>query len=636
MKTKTSLLLTILLGISFTAVTPVFSQGTAFIYQGLLTTSNGPVNGTYDLTFKLWDSLAGGNQVGNSITNPGWTVAGGQLTMPLDFGPTFSGAPLWLEIGVRTNGVGAFATLSPRQALTPTPYAIYAESATSLANGVAIGGGAGNVIVPGVLDSFIGGGNANNILDGSMNSAISGGMGNVVQGGAAFSFIGGGQNNRTFSGLSAIGGGQGNVVTNGTVGSTIGGGVMNANNASFATVAGGFANTASGVYAAIGGGSNNVASGYASVVGGGDPNWALGDFTVVLGGQNNIADGYNATVGGGANNHAAGNFSTIGGGEQNLVTGFEGTVAGGTQNSATAADSAVGGGYQNTASGQSATVGGGFQNLASGQYGTVPGGYLSKATGLASFAGGSKASADHDNSFVWSDGAAVFGDPFGFFHSSLPQQFRIQAGSGIEMDVAGSHGVNPAALFVNSGSLNGVGLFVVQSNSTDAAVVINSCGSRSSSTGGGDIIKGFGWTPGGFGNPNQLVFEVTVLGDVFGHSFTSISDRSAKENFVPVSPVKVLEKVSSLPISQWNFIGGQPDVQHIGPMAQDFHDAFGLNGPDDKHISLTDEGGVALAAIQGLNQKLEDQLKSRDAAIQQLKARLETLEHLINTTKGDE
>jgi hypothetical protein len=311
-------------------------------------------------------------------------------------------------------------------------------------------------------------------------------------------------------------------------------------------------------------------------------------------------------------------------------------VAGGTQNAATADDAAVGGGYQNTAGGPSATVGGGYQNLANGQYGTVPGGYLNRATGLESFAAGSRASADQDNSFVWSDGTAVFGDPFGFFHASLPQQFRIQAGSGIEMDVAGSHGVNPAALFVNSGSLNGVGLYVAQTNSTDAAVVINSCGARSSSTGGGDIIKGFGWTPGGFGSPNQLVFEVTVLGDVYGHSFTSISDRNAKENFTPVSPAQVLEKVSTLPISQWNFKGGEPDVQHIGPMAQDFHDAFGLNGADDRHISLTDEGGVALAAIQGLNQKLEVQLKSKDAEIQELKARLESIERFINTTKGDE
>jgi len=224
MKTKTLLVLTITSGIFFSAVSPAFAQGTAFTYQGLLTTTNGPVNGTYDLTFALWDSVAGGTQVGNSITNPGWHVTGGKLTLPLDFGPNFSGMPLWLEIGVRTNGEASFSTLSPRQPLTPTPYAIYAESAAGLANGVSIGDGVGNMILPGTQDSFIGGGNGNNILDESMNSAIAGGMGNIIQSRAAWSFIGGGQNNQTFSAFSSIGGGNGNVVTANANYSTVGGG----------------------------------------------------------------------------------------------------------------------------------------------------------------------------------------------------------------------------------------------------------------------------------------------------------------------------------------------------------------------------------------------------------------------------
>jgi predicted RNase H-like nuclease (RuvC/YqgF family) len=64
-------------------------------------------------------------------------------------------------------------------------------------------------------------------------------------------------------------------------------------------------------------------------------------------------------------------------------------------------------------------------------------------------------------------------------------------------------------------------------------------------------------------------------------------------------------------------------------MAQDFHAAFGL-GEDDKHITTVDEEGVALAAIQGLNQKL----KEKDGEIQELKQRLEKLEQLMNGMKG--
>ena len=74
-------------------------------------------------------------------------------------------------------------------------------------------------------------------------------------------------------------------------------------------------------------------------------------------------------------------------------------------------------------------------------------------------------------------------------------------------------------------------------------------------------------------------------------------------------------------------------IRHLGPVAQDFHTAFGLNGADDKHISTVDEGGVALAAIQGLNQKGEKQaaqLHEKDAKLRELKTRLEHLERLIN------
>ena len=104
------------------------------------------------------------------------------------------------------------------------------------------------------------------------------------------------------------------------------------------------------------------------------------------------------------------------------------------------------------------------------------------------------------------------------------------------------------------------------------------------------------------------------------------SDRNAKENFTVVNPREVLAKVASLPVTEWNYKTDSKDVQHIGPMAQDFQAAFGLNGTDDKHISVVDEGGVALAAIQGLNQKLNE----KDAEIQDLKRQNDSLAKQLN------
>ena len=70
-------------------------------------------------------------------------------------------------------------------------------------------------------------------------------------------------------------------------------------------------------------------------------------------------------------------------------------------------------------------------------------------------------------------------------------------------------------------------------------------------------------------------------------------------------------------------------------MAQDFHAAFGLNGEDDKHISMGDESGVALAAIQGLSQKVESENSILRAENAELQKRLETLEKMVLTPKSN-
>jgi hypothetical protein len=106
-------------------------QGNAFTYQGRLNLAGAPTSGSYDLTFALFDSGSGGTQAGGILTNAATGVSNGLFTVILDFGNQFSGAARWMEIGVRTNGVGAFATLSPRQILTSTPYAIQAANAST-------------------------------------------------------------------------------------------------------------------------------------------------------------------------------------------------------------------------------------------------------------------------------------------------------------------------------------------------------------------------------------------------------------------------------------------------------------------------------------------------------------------------
>jgi hypothetical protein len=93
-----------------------------------------------------------------------------------------------------------------------------------------------------------------------------------------------------------------------------------------------------------------------------------------------------------------------------------------------------------------------------------------------------------------------------------------------------------------------------------------------------------------------------------------------------------------MPVETWTAKGQDPSIRHIGPMAQDFAAAFGL-GEDDTHIATIDAEGVALAAIQGLYQVVQDKqaetsaLHADNAALVErvttLEARLASVEQAL-------
>jgi hypothetical protein len=109
-----------------------------------------------------------------------------------------------------------------------------------------------------------------------------------------------------------------------------------------------------------------------------------------------------------------------------------------------------------------------------------------------------------------------------------------------------------------------------------------------------------------------------------GGSWTSLSDRNAKENLIAVDTREVLHRVTTLPLSTWNYRAQPSSIRHIGPMAQDFKAAFGV-GESDTGITTIDADGVALAAIQGLNEKLE----AKNAALEKELAALKELVHVL-------
>ncbi len=130
------------------------------------------------------------------------------------------------------------------------------------------------------------------------------------------------------------------------------------------------------------------------------------------------------------------------------------------------------------------------------------------------------------------------------------------------------------------------------------------------------------------GGPADLTVDpmgnLNVRGNVTALNIMVPSDRNLKHAIEPVTGALVLARIRELPVSTWAFREDAQGIRHLGPMAQDFHAAFGL-GVDDRHVSPLDLAGVAVAGVQ----ELEEQLRQKDARIDELQERLDVLEALV-------
>ncbi len=359
---------------------------------------------------------------------------------------------------------------------------------------------------------------------------------------------------------NALHGSYSHTHTNLGVGSTTG---MPGYDRQYCTVGGGQDNHAGGSEATVGGGTGNNANGERATVGGGSGNGASELAATVGGGLTNTASAQYAAVGGGTGNGACATSATVAGGYWNAAWGLHSTVAGGNSNYAGVADATVGGGSDNNATGVGATVAGGSENNATHTCATVGG-------GLENFA---------DDLY-----ATV---PGGFADTAL-------GNCGF---AAGRHAVA------------GSGSFVWGDISTMDRIASTASNQwRARCAGGVYFFTNAGMTSGSY----------MAAG---GNSWIGVSDSAVKENFRPVDSRALLERVARVRVREYNLKSQSPAVKHIGPVAQEFHGAFGY-GETDRGINMQDADGVALAAIQALYEELQD----RDARIEALEARLAELE----------
>jgi Chaperone of endosialidase len=298
--------------------------------------------------------------------------------------------------------------------------------------------------------------------------------------------------------------------------------------------------------------------------------------------ENSVATA-GATIGGGGGrgyrNSVTAWFGTIAGGRGNKAT-YQATVGGGLQNDARGDSSTIAGGGSNSAIGPLSAVGGGNGNTARGGYSTIPGGVGNGAKGnFAAVPGGQTNHADGD--------------------------FSLAAGRRAIASYAGS--------FVWADSHD----FNVYANGTDTFTA--------RTTGGARFISAIDASTG---SPTAGVKLAAGSG-----SWSSLSDRNAKERFTPVNEQALLKQLDRVPITRWGYKAQGSSIRHLGPTAQDFRAAFGL-GEDNRHIDTIDSEGVALAAIQGLyrqNKALQRENRGLHAQLQEQKARLTRLERAFST-----
>jgi hypothetical protein len=317
-----------------------------------------------------------------------------------------------------------------------------------------------------------------------------------------------------------------------------------------------------------------------------------------------FASGESSVLGGGLDNTVSGESSVIGGGVGNIASGYSSVVGGGSSNTASGSWSSVAGGTNNTVSGQNAFVGGGAQNVASGDY---------------AIALGASAQATHANCFVWNSGVRdMFSSAADGEFAAQGTAFRFFADNGFTAHAGGfDFVVNPAS---GSGFNFSGKTFSVQAGTSFTVTT----GPRSLQFGTTGMSVNAALTLNG--NLNCTSTDPAFFaGTVTATGFSTSSDRNLKENFAPIDQREVLARVAALPIQSWSF-KENARIRHIGPMAQDFYAAFQV-GADDRHIMTVDEDGVALAAIQGL----DEMVREKEAEIDALKKQMVMMQREIET-----
>ncbi|MBE0644421.1 MAG: tail fiber domain-containing protein, partial [Bacteroidetes bacterium] len=365
-------------------------------------------------------------------------------------------------------------------------------------------------------------------------------------------------------------------------------------------------------------------------------------------GVNSTAMGFNVIASGG-------NATAIG---SNLQATGAGSVAMGFGNGARAYG-AVAMGISNQANGKY-SVAMGYKNWAGTTSTTkeaaVALGSETLSSGEASFSMGASSRAEGDYSVAMGNGSVASGESSVAIGDYCLASGNSAVAMGYQSKATGAYSTAfGQSCTASNYHATAMGYSSVASGSTGTAIGYTTTASGDKSTAMGSYVSTDGklgsfiigdasttslWTSAlpnqmkmRFAGGYQLYTNSTATTGVYMNGNTSgwinFSDRNRKENFKPVAGEWLLAKIRSLPVTEWNYKNSDPDVRYIGPMAQDFWQAFHLGGSDSLGINSIAIDGVNLAAIKALeertrelqsaNQNLEQQTRELRTATEQLK-----------------
>jgi len=605
-----------------------FAQSSAFNYQGKLNDAGAAANGTFQFQFKLYDSVAGGTQIGSSLSDVPVTVANGIFSVSLDFGAqAFSGGDRFLDVAVRKTPNDAYTPLTPRQKINSAPYSNKAINATN-------------------ADNFSG--NLSGDVSGSQNSTIVNSVGgqtstniaasveatqNATPNNAANTLV-----KRDANGKITVGSvtfGDGTTLTT----ASVGGGTVTGNGAVTAI------NDAATTEKIN---DNRLASSFLKFM--------PATEQLSVGDANGTAPMINlrggSTCCSGPGGHTPAWFKVFQNGSF-VATGNLGIGVSPWQ----------GKGYRTSWDSYKGAFRSGYADLewddTNVGFFSWAGGSNSTASGLYALSFGDTNQAESTSSIVFGSGNQVKGAA-GF---SAGAGNRVCYTYGVAL---GNKAISGGPILANgkcdtdSVNLRGLAAVAIGYNVTASLDYTMALGkfasnngfsgtfvwSDASATASADTFKNTAnnefaaRATGGFRFRTNLAGTTGCNLPAGSGVFNCTSSRFTKENFV--AETNVLSKLRLIPITSWNYISEGKQVRHLGPMAEDFFAQFGL-GTGNTSIGVQDLAGVSIAAVKELDaqlreknaeiERLQNEVKQMKANQNELERRLAAIEQALKEQK---